>query len=122
MRNLATLISLVVLCSCSWSWGGRYQPPSATDEEYGTKSVADLTAEFESEAFWRQWRYAANGRTNALKRDLGSIWSTFDLLLFNYSRTDPYVNHPTTDNYFSAAMGSIGGFVGYQVAPWFPTR
>lgn len=96
-RTFAVLAFALALTSCkSFTWhgrGGEIDPDAAAR---GLKGVAQLTAEYETERFWRGVRRAADGRANALGRDLSNIVETIDRHLFNYSWTDPAVNYETS--------------------------
>ena len=114
-----SLVLALGACS-SFSWQGRNANLSEQEAALGLKDVATLQAEFNKERRWNNLSRTIDGRTNALARDLDNIWSSIDRHLFNYSRTDPYVNHETDQNYFSAALSGVGTGVYTNVVPWMP--
>lgn len=96
-RTLAVLALALALTSCkSFTWQGRGGGVDPNAAERGLKDVAQLTSEYETERFWRGVRRAADGRANAIGRDLSNIVETIDRHFFNYSPTDPMVNYETS--------------------------
>ena len=123
MRKLAILPLAFALGACSsFSWSGQNSNLSDEDRSLGLKDVATLSREYSNSRDWQNYRRRVDGRTNALGRDLSSVFSTFDRHLFNYSDTDPYVNFETDENYFTTTVWEVGSGIGRNTLPWLPVR
>lgn len=107
MRTLVLALPLALLSfSCStFTWQGQGAGVSKEQHERGIKSADELANEYETATFWRKVRQRRDGLVNAYSRDLSHILDTIDRNVFNYSSTDPYVNHPTDDTWLGETLG-----------------
>ena len=121
MLKRASILSLALLLGACFIWSGQ-EGVSQEQAELGVKPVSTLQAEYESQKAWGDVRRRVDGLTNSLQRDLGGIFVTIDRHFFNYSPNDPYVNHPTNENYLSVTLFELGTGVGGWVLPWIPTN
>jgi hypothetical protein len=107
-KSLIALPLVLLMASCStFTWKG--QRSGVTDDQAarGIKDVAELTRQYETEKFWSSVRARRDGRVNALSRDFNRIQNTIDRHLFNYSPTDPFVNHRTNEDVWTTT-GQFG--------------
>ena len=100
MRKLLLVLPLVMLSmSCSgFTWKGMGHGIDKDQEARGIKDVTQLTREYETERYWAQVRARRDGRVNAWARGFERVQDALDRHLFNYSPSDPYLNHPTDSN------------------------
>ena len=95
MRTLALLLLICCMPACSITWKGSGLGVTAEQQQNDIQDVYALSNSYELNAYFANQRRRSMGRANAFGRDLLEIQKTIDRAFFNYSDTDPYVNHET---------------------------
>jgi hypothetical protein len=114
-KSLLAVPLALMLASCSsFTWKGQRTGVTRDQSGRGIVSVEELRRGYESERFWSSVKARGDGRINALGRDLGRVLDTIDRHVFNYSTTDPAVNHPTD----LSVVDQFGRF-GLSTVWWF---
>lgn len=95
MRTLALLALVCCLPACSITWKGGGLGVTQEQRKADIQDVYALSNAYELNAYFANQRRRSMGRANAFGRDLMAIQKTLDRHFFNYSDTDPYINHET---------------------------
>lgn len=103
LKKFAFVAPLILLSACKISWTGQGRGAGQTAQTDPT-SVASLQSQYDTQKYFQDLRRRRDGLENSFGRDLASITSTFDRHLFNYSKDDPYVNHPSSASAFNHMM------------------
>ena len=100
MRKLALVLPLALLTfSCStFTWTGQGAGLTEDQADRGARDAGQLAREYDTESYWADVRARRDGRVNAWAAGFTNIQNTLDRHFFNYSPTDPYLNHPTSSN------------------------
>lgn len=112
MRNLALVMLFCCLPACSITWKGGGLGVTKEQQDRDIQDVYSLSNAYENRNYFSGKRSRSMGRANAFGRDLDMIEATIDRHFFNYSDTDPYVNHET-DTYMLDHLHRM--FVDYGV-------
>lgn len=95
MRTLALLALICFLPACSITWKGGGLGVTQEQQKADIQDVYALSNAYELNAYFANQRRRSMGRANAFGRDLVAIQNTIDRHFFNYSESDPYINHET---------------------------
>ena len=103
LHRVAMLAPLLLLAACNISWPGQGRGIGERPV-MDANDVAALQGRYDTQKYFRDAKRHKDGRENAFGRDLDNLTATFDRMFFNYSKDDPYVNHPSTVSNFNHMM------------------
>lgn len=115
MRKFALVPLLLALGACASQSNDDAPKGRVTLDE-----IREIRSDWAADQRSRASEAIVDGRSNALSRDLRSMWATIDRHMWNYSRTDPRVNFPTDRNYADVIWDETTAGVSANVTPFVP--